>query len=360
MTFTGFENVELVRLPLKVQHEIQKWIEALEAIAPPIQRSLFALAQAFKVSPQTARRKYDAWRKRGWRGLINHAKLSTTNKTHLAPEFVEWWKKLCLENQRKCCPAYRKFVQAFHAGEQIPGIGPDVSRCSLCRVVTAYDNLMRFAPSAYELQAARIGRGAAAQYRPKVITTRAGLKVGQRYVFDDLWHDFEVVSIDSRQRCRLLQLHAHDIASACQFARGLKPRLRDEVSGKSVQLNQDEMLFLLSHVLSEYGHHPDGCVLMVEHGTAAISELIEKLLFDLTGGKIRVDRSGIDGVASFAGQYPGRGKGNFRFKAGLESLGNLIHNETADLLQFPGQTGSNSRTNLPEELHGAKDMLTRS
>jgi len=52
------------------------------------------------------------------------------------------------------------------------------------------------------------------------------------------------------------------------------------------------------------------------------------------------------------GLYPGRGKGNFRFKAALESLGNLVHNETADRLLFPAQTGSNSRVNAPEELHG--------
>jgi len=105
-------------------------------------------------------------------------------------------------------------------------------------------------------------------------------------------------------------------------------------------------------VLAEFGFHPDGCVLMVEHGTAAIREELERVLFDLTAGRVTVERSGIEGVAAFAGQYGGVSKGNFRFKASLESSGNLIHNETADLLRFPGQTGSNSRVNKPEELHG--------
>jgi hypothetical protein len=352
MTITGLDHVELVRLPLKVQTEVQTWVKELEAIAPPLQDSLAALAQRLGVSPQTARRKYDALRKRGWRGLINRAKLSTTTKTHLAPEFIEWWKALCLENQRKCLPAYRKFVQRFATGAEIPGIGPEVTRCSVLPRGYSYDNLMRYAPTPFEMKAARIGRSAAAVFRPKVATTRVGLNVGQRYVFDDIWHDFEVVEMGSNQRCRLLQLHAHDLASGCQFARGLKPRLKDEASGKSVQLNQNEMLFLLAHVLSEYGYHPDGCVLMVEHGTAAISSEVEKLLEKLSNGKITVDRSGIEGVSSFAGQYPGRGKGNFRFKASLESVGNLIHNETADLALVPGQTGANSRLNAPEELHG--------
>jgi hypothetical protein len=362
MTINGFDHIELVRLPLKVQNEVNTWLPALEAVKSPIQRSLATLAGQLGVSTRSARRKYDAWLKRGWRGLVNKSKLSTTTKTKLAPDFVEWWKKLCLENQRKCSPAYRKFVREFASGVPIPGIGPEVTRCSVLPRGYSYDNLMRFAPTPFEIKSARIGRSAAADFRPKVITSRVGLKVGQRYVFDDLWHDFEVVSMGAgparAQRSRLLQLHAHDIASACQFARGLKPRIRDEASGKSMQLTQDEMLFLLAHVLSEFGHHPDGCILMVEHGTAAISDALEKLLFDLSDGKIRVDRSGIEGVSSFAGQYPGRGKGNFRFKSSIESLGNLIHNETADLLQFPGQTGANSRASgqsglgPPEELHG--------
>lgn len=352
MNLPGLDNVELVRLPRKIQNEISEWIPALETLSPPLESALPAIAKRFNVTPWTVRYKYNRFKAHGWRGLINKSKLSNSTKTNLHPDFIEWWKKLCLENQRKCSPAYRKFFEHFRAGDPIPGVGPEITRCSVLPDGYSYRNLMRFAPTKFEISAARIGRSAAAQFRPKVITTRAGLKVGQHYVFDDLWHDFEVVSIGNRQRCRLLQLHAHDVASACQFARGLKPRLRDESSGKSVQLNQDEMLFLLAHVLSEYGHHADGCVLMVEHGTAAISDAMEKLLFDLSGGKIVVDRSGIGGVAAFAGQYPGRGKGNFRFKASVESLGNLIHNETADLLSFPGQTGSNSRTNLPEELHG--------
>jgi hypothetical protein len=59
----------------------------------------------------------------------------------------------------------------------------------------------------------------------------------------------------------------------------------------------------------------------------------------------------MQGDPAFIGQYAGRGKGNFRFKAALESLGNLIHNEMADVLQLPGQTGRNT-DGRPEETHG--------
>jgi hypothetical protein len=82
---------------------------------------------------------------------------------------------------------------------------------------------------------------------------------------------------------------------------------------------------------------------------------LEQLLYDFSGGKITVARSGIEGAAAIGGMYGGRPKGNFRFKAALESSGNLIHNETANMRLIPGQTGSNSRLNLPEEMHGREN-----
>ncbi|HBJ87120.1 MAG TPA: hypothetical protein DDZ88_25325 [Verrucomicrobiales bacterium] len=342
---------EYLQLPAEVRRDVDLWTTRLCGLTPPIQRSLAQVAAGAGVSVQTARRKYDALRHRGWRGLINLAKCPGADRSHLSPEFIEYWKSLCQSNGRKCRPAYREFLRQFRAGHLIPGIEPGTPRHTLPTGYT-YANLIRHKPTRFELAAARIGRGTAADLRPKVFTTRVGLQVGQRYIFDDMWHDFLVVALGQRKPARLLQLHAHDLYSACQFTRGLKPRLEDPESGKSVGLNEDEMVFLVTHVLAEYGYHYDGCVLMVEHGTAAISEALEQQLYDLTAGRVTVDRSGIQGASAFAGQYLGRGKGNFRFKSSLESLGNLIHNETANLLAFPGQTGSNSRTNLPEELHG--------
>ena len=340
-----------LQLPAEVRSDIELWIAELAAVTKPIQKSLAQVAARMGVSLQTARRKYDDWRQaRSWRALVNKAKVP--EERGLSREFIAYWHALCQQNGRKCAPAYREFVRQFKRGDMIPGLDATVSRLKLPPGF-GYDNLNKQRPTKFELAAARIGRSAAAEFRPKIFTSRVGLAVGQYIIFDDLWHDFKVMTLGGGQKrpMRLLQLHAHDLFSACQFARGIKPRLEDD-TGKSVGLNLNEMLFLVANVLAEYGYHPDGCVLMVEHGTAALAEWIEKMLFDLSNGRITVDRSGLEGAAAFAGQYGGASKGNFRFKAALESSHNLIHNETANLIQFPGQTGSNSRVNKPEELHG--------
>ena len=357
ITINNSDLASFMQLPANVRLEIEHWQSELAKVAKPIQKSLRALAARMGVSTQTARRKYDLWRKAGgradaWRALVNRSKLPE-ERGALTDEFLQYWKTLCLENARKCAPAYRKFVREFKAGAPIAGIDPTLSRRTVPRGFS-YDNLMRHAPTAFEAAAARIGRAAAADFRPKLVLSRVGLEVGMRKIYDDLWHDFEIGKIGQRTTFRLLQLHAHDLLAACNYARGLKSRVRDELTNKSVGLTENEMLFLLAYDLGEFGYHPKGTVLMVEHGTAAIREPVERLLYDLTGGRVTVERSGIQDCAAFAGQYGGAGKGNFRFKASLESSGNLIHNETADMLEFPGQTGFNSRLNKPEELEARK------
>ncbi|MEI8289830.1 MAG: hypothetical protein WCH99_10180 [Verrucomicrobiota bacterium] len=341
---------EYLQLPEDVRADVARWLGELQNIVRPIEQNLAAAARRLGVSVKTARRKYDVWRKSNdWRALVNRSKVPT--RRGLDDEFVDYWKKLCEQNGRKCRPAFRELRRRWQRGDHIPGLDNSLPRHALPFGCT-YDNLIRHKPTKFELVAARIGRSAAADFRPLVFTTRLGLNVGQFITFDDMWHDFKVVAAGQRRAMRLLQLHAHDIFSGCQFARGVKPRLEDEATGKSVGLKEDEMLFLAAHVLGTFGYRADGCTFLVEHGTAALNETIEKVLLDLTGGKLTVSRSGIEGASAFAGQYAGRSKGNFRLKASLESLGNLIHNETANLIQFPGQTGSNSRVNLPEELHG--------
>lgn len=278
----------------------------------------------------------------------------------VAAETIEHFISLEVEHQRKSREAWRRLVRQYRAGKPIPGVPAGIDRRELPAGWT-YGNMMlraRQLRGKWDLVASRIGRAAAADHRPKVFTTRVGLHVGEYYVFDDMWHDFSVVALGSRRPMRLLQLHALDLYSGCQFARGLKPRMEDPETGKRINLTEDEMLFLVVHVLQDFGWYAEGCTLMVEHGTAAIREDLEAALSDITGGAVKVERSGIQGASAVAGLYGAQGKGNFRFKAALESLGNLIHNATAGMLDFPGQAGANSRISKPEEAENRSRAFT--
>jgi hypothetical protein len=376
---------EFARLPLEVREDVMDKLSAFKFIAEA--KSVRAGAKSVAAlhpsragwSAQRLQVQFAEYRDGGdWRCVMNKAKAGPGyyeigGLVKLPREFVEHWKGLCERNQRKCKPAYRRLLRdwrAWAAGDRakaIPGYdaapdpSPEAPGGNPHPAGWSYGNLMRQVPSKFELRAARIGRAAAADLRPKVFTTRNGLAVGQYYLFDDMWHDFKVNVVGQRSAQRLLQLHSLDLFSGCLFAHGMKPIVENEMTGAMERLKEAEMVFLVANVLAATGYRNDekGTTLIVEHGTAAIREETEQALFDLTGGKVRVDRSGIQGRAAFAGMYDGQSKGNYRFKAALESLHNLVHNETADTLLIPGQTGSNARLNCPEDLAGREKHNNR-
>ncbi len=347
---THHDAAELAALPADVRADVRAWVARLEAVSPPVTAALKRLASQTGVSFATARRKYDAFMRDGWRGLVNRAKCRD-GEASLHPETVTYWQQLCVENQRKCRPAYRKLVREFHAGAPIPGVAEGTPRHQL-PAGWSYENLMRHKPTAYQMKAIRIGKGTASDLAPMVYTTRAGLAVGEIYMFDDLVHDHFVNVLDLRKAGRPLEFHALDLKSACKMHWGIAARTENDITGRMDSLREEHMRFLLASLLSTHGYRPlGGTTLVVEHGTAAIREDLERMLHDLSGGLIRVARSGIQGDPAFIGQYAGRGKGNFRFKGALESLGNLVHNEMADVRVLPGQTGRNTDSR-PEETHG--------
>ena len=346
--------LELALMPNHVRLEVDRWNDAFTALTPPITAALKVTAAKLGASYATALRKYYAWKTHGPRALVNaseHPEFGLKRLPAFGRETFDHYHTLCLQNGRKNKPAFRKLTRAFLAGEPIPGIAATVPRDHL-PAGWSYNTFRAHAPSQFEMKAARIGIKAAADYRPLVFTSRVGLRVGQFIFFDDVWHDFEVVVLGRRERCRLLQLHAHDLFSACQFARGIKPRVKKEEGDSVTGLVLKDMIFLIAHILARFGHHPEGTTIVLEAGTATLPAEVMALITRLAHGKVQFHVGAVDGGRAFAGQYLGRGKGNFRLKASLESSHNLLHNETADLLAFPGQVGSNARINAPEELHG--------
>lgn len=348
LALTAEDYADLARLSDGVRDDVRRWVAALGRVTPPVGCALERVAVEMGVSVRTARRKWDAAQLHGWRGLVDGAREPASRAASIPDATLEHWRKMAALNQRAARPAYRALVRAFFAGEPIPGVAPDVSRKTLPRG-WSYANFMRHAPSKFELTALRIGRSAARSMGPLVYTTRRDLWPGSHYLFDDMVHDHFVNVLDRRQAGRPMEFHALDLRSACKFAWGMRVRTENEITGRMEGLREENMRAIVAVVLGRDGYHGErGTEMVVEHGTAAIREDLERLLYDLTGGRVTVRRSGIEGDPAHVGQYAGRGKGNFRFKAALESLGNLIHNEMGFL---PGQAGL-STDRRPEELHG--------
>lgn len=373
MSFGVPTDLGFAHLPERVRREVSTTLRVMECIhrARTVNQGCQAQAAKFAgrrgFSAPSLRRKYDAFRASGgdWRVLIDRAKAGPDwqeRDVRLPRDFVDYWKSLCDRNKRKWRPAHgalRRQWQLWREGDRsqaIPGYAqpPAPEPGTDLPAGWSYRNLTRsqYLPTRFETDATRVGRTRALENGPKVLTTRVGLEVGQYLLFDDFWHDFKVVVQGQRQAQRLLQYHALDLFSGCLIARGYKPALENEVTGVQERLKEVEMVHLVCHILQTHGYRPAGTHLVVEHGTATIRADLEETLLRISDGKIQVDRGGRFGASAFAGYYGGPKKGNPRLKAALESIGNLISNRTADERFFPGQTGSNSRLNMPEDLVG--------
>jgi hypothetical protein len=104
-------------------------------------------------------------------------------------------------------------------------------------------------------------------------------------------------------------------------------------------------------LLTTVGYRRDtGTTLIVEHGTAAIRPDFEDRIHHATGGLVKIDRGGIAGQPAYPGMFEGQARGNFRFKATIESSRVRLRNEMA---AFPGSVGMD-RDHTPEGDYGSE------
>ncbi|MBI3885898.1 MAG: hypothetical protein HY302_09255, partial [Opitutae bacterium] len=262
----------------------------------------------------------------------------------------ELWKSLCEANQRKCRPQFKVLVQLWK--QRSPRIGAipeyaDFPGWPKLPPGWTYGNLMRYAPSGFELTAARQGKAAAAAHRRTVFTTRVGCYVGSHLMIDDKWNDFFVNSFADGQAGRPLEVYTLDYFSARKCRWATRVRTKDE-AGNYKGIAEIMTRYVLAAHLYLDGYSPRGTVIVAEHGTAAVRERVAAALHELSGGLITLSESGMTGDTSHIGQYPGLVRGNPRHKAALESNNNREHNAFGAL---PGQTGM-SVERRPEELTG--------
>ena len=296
---------------------------------------------------------------------LRHSARRPEETAGLPEETRVYWHALVyrMGGTRRAKKAHRELEKAWRRGEKIDGIceaqrGP---RRGLLPEGLSYANLMqkKNRPTKLLSTVAGVGLKAAAPHLPGLLTTRVGLPFGSRYVFDDAKHDFEVSVTGQLGGRELWQFHCLELLSAYQVARGYKAAAFNAKTETMEKLKERELLFLLAHLLCGQGYNAEGCILMMERGTATVRSDIEQRLFDYSAGRILVQRGSTSTGSLAPGLYGGQSGGNPRFKAALESLTNLVHIETSDRLLLPAQTGSNARIDRPEELHGRDHHLTQ-
>lgn len=293
----------------------------------------------------TARRVWDRIVKEGWRGALDGRKLRAVQNVATRKAFMDFWFELVEKHNRSVRSAWQDLLTLRKAGHIIPGYqdcgGHPAAGADGIPEGWSYKTLIKHKPAKTTLTLARLGRKAFSAQTTNLWTTREGMRCGQIFQFDDVLHDFSVAL--GKQMVRPMELGCIDLASTKRVLHGLCPQIKTE-SGK-LGLKENYMTWLVINLLTEIGFQQDGCVLIVEHGTAAIREPFEKALHDITKGKITVERSGIQNKPALLGYWAGEGGGNPRIKATLESLQGYYHNRMGLL---PAQAGSNSRLDQPE------------
>jgi hypothetical protein len=332
-------------IPLDERHEINRWVRAFASVdfQAGIGRALAWVARVMGCDEVTARRKYDALRKSNghWTALADGRRIRrllneerTGNR-----EFRNFITGLAERHQRNSKAAYRKFISAWAARETIPGFEDFPGWPNAPFTYRTFARIVQAETDGRKLASIRVSTSSkSGASLAQVFTTRVGLYPGAVYQFDDVWHDNWVTLGRDPVPKRVLELGVLDLFSGCRFHWGCKPRM-PKAGGGMENLKEREMRFFVAGVLWNFGTSPQGTRFMVEHGTAAIREDIISILAD-SGLGISVDHQPIEGrQMALTGFWKGSEGGNFRAKAALESVHNLMHNDLGHLAM---QTGSPS------------------
>lgn len=331
-----------------------KFTKALQGAAAELSARLSVLegAAGREISAKSLERLYYRWRNAGrnWRTLVDRRTM-TANKSRSRTGqrcFIAHLHLLASRHDRTLIGAIEELKKEWDTGKPVPGYE------GVARVPGVYptgwseDNLRRKLPTKGELTIMKDGTRAGYAALPQVFATREGCWPCSHVLFDDVWLNIKVLGYDGNGEIQLnrpLQLGALDLYTGKRLSWGTKLRTKTE-DGRSLQLNSDEMIFLLCDYFYTVGYSPRGTVLVVENGTAAISKRVEDMITALTEGLVTVDRSGHIGGRQVSGPE-GRVIGNPRHKAALEVWHSLLQNKMDAL---PLQTG-NDRTE-PEKLWG--------
>lgn len=347
------------RLPKLAKEKYGQLADAvleISALSRGIMQAVREKAAKLRCSTGHLRRKLDEWKETNgdWTVFVNKSLAGRdwwdTNAEALPADFLEFWWGLCGRNQRgKCLTQHRDLLRRLHAwrrgdlSKKIPGydVPPQDNPSSNppCPAGWSYRNLMRQkAPAQRKLELALTCQGvtAALKLLPPIPGSRVGVRFLEFVSIDDVWQDRKA-HVPGYGIQRLLQMGAMDYASGVYLKFGLRPEIPTD-DGTRERLKERDAKQLIAMLLEEFGYPADYVMhIICERGTATIREADARALFDLSGGRIKVCYTSMEGGLVLVWQESSTG--NSRGKAWHESWHNLFHNEMATL---PGQVGKDN------------------
>lgn len=314
----------------------------------------------------TIRNKFYDYEKRGESVLIDRRRMK--QMTAVNP-WLECYMTYVENDLNTSANGYRQMMDDFRSGKRMIGsIGtwqevwarekgfPVPAECPLDWTPhgATYKNLQMIAKSSpnyhFNIATNRRGRKAASKFLLPVLTSRVGLPVGAKVEYDDVWHNTDIML--GAKVCQPLEFAGYDVASGYKCSSIIKPRFeRADGVRDNLKEQQFRFLFAFDHIVR--GFHKGGIEDIVEHGTTAIREKVEKQVKAIPGmGQlITIRRSGILSEQVHAGLFIGNGGGNFKMKSLCEGAHNILHNRTAALVGSRGRDA--------EHLHESQAALVK-
>ena len=348
------------------------WVQRIMAAGRGEKGALVQLAAAsLRCDAGSIHRYLRYYKDRGWQGLVDGRAAAGATRA-LPAVFQNYVRQLHLQNQRSTTgqEVHRQIVERWSTWRRtgdpafaIPGYdSPPAAERTGYPKGWSVDSIYRLRPEQQALSTVRQGAKAAADFLPSVLKTRCGIRFGQVVFFDDQDDDVKIVAPGtSMKSLRPQGFNCIDYLSGCFLGHHIRLRWWDTAAEQYRTLTQQEFTWFVIAHLQRYGYRSDdGTTLVFEHGTATGYNNQDLLTFSdhhsfddalaaVSCGKIHVNRSGLFNSPAFAGMlFRPQSTGNFRFKAPLESMFNLVRNRMAAL---PGATGIN-RDMKPAEQYG--------
>ncbi len=230
-----------------------------------------------------------------------------------------------------------------------------------------YQNMMRLLdrdPSKRQALAwNRQGEFAALSTTLPVVRSRVGLPVGAVYQADDVWHNVDVYAPGVKGIFQPLEFAIYDVASAYKAVSVMKPRMLtvDPKTGKEVRdnLKEKQFRFAMGYLVCEVGFNHDGVTFILERGTTAIRENVQRRVAAIPGfGRLfRFQTSGVKNTPANAGMMIGNAGGNPRMKSLCECAHNILHNATASLLGNRGRDAAHLHESENAVVKYSADMI---